>query len=121
MEAFTTEEHLSDDEKYYCSKCKTHQPASKKLQIWRLPPVLVSACREFENQVVGMRKYPECAHFFMSSTDNSPETIPIHEWEMGEVAESGQVSVRKPGFDGLPGCCTPRNHKSVSRLENEEK
>lgn len=42
LEAFTTEEHLSDDEKYYCSKCKEHQPASKKLQIWRLPPVLVS-------------------------------------------------------------------------------
>ncbi len=42
LEAFTTEEHLSDDEKYYCSKCKGHQPASKKLQIWRLPPILVS-------------------------------------------------------------------------------
>lgn len=41
LEAFTTEEHLSDDEKYYCSKCKEHQPASKKLQIWRLPPILV--------------------------------------------------------------------------------
>ena len=41
LEAFTTEEHLSDEEKYYCSKCKEHQPASKKLQIWRLPPILV--------------------------------------------------------------------------------
>ena len=42
LEAFTKEEHLADDEKYYCSKCRSHQLASKKLQIWRLPPILVS-------------------------------------------------------------------------------
>lgn len=41
LEAFTREEELGQDEKYYCSSCKTHQLASKKLQIWRLPPVLV--------------------------------------------------------------------------------
>jgi len=42
LEAFTKEEHLGEDEKYYCSKCREHQLASKKLQIWRLPPILVS-------------------------------------------------------------------------------
>jgi len=42
LEAFTNEEHLGEDEKYYCSKCREHQLASKKLQIWRLPPILVS-------------------------------------------------------------------------------
>jgi len=42
LEAFTKEEHLGEDEKYYCSKCRQHQLASKKLQIWRLPPILVS-------------------------------------------------------------------------------
>lgn len=42
LEAFTKEEHLGEEEKYYCSKCKEHQLASKKLEIWRLPPILVS-------------------------------------------------------------------------------
>lgn len=42
LEAFTTDEELGEDEKYYCSKCKKHQLARKKLQMWRLPPVLVS-------------------------------------------------------------------------------
>jgi len=41
LQAFTREEQLSGDEKYYCPKCATHQPATKKLQIWRLPPILV--------------------------------------------------------------------------------
>nr|CAD7196014.1 unnamed protein product [Timema douglasi] len=41
LEAFTKEEHLGEDEKYYCSKCREHQVANKKLQIWRLPPILV--------------------------------------------------------------------------------
>ena len=41
LDNFTKEEELSEDEKYYCSKCGTHQLASKKLQIWRLPPFLV--------------------------------------------------------------------------------
>lgn len=69
-----------------------------------------------------MRKYPvECAHFFVPSTDYSPETIPIHEWKVGEVAESGQVSVRKSRIDGLPGCGASRNHQPISRVENEEK
>ncbi len=43
LEAFTREEELGEDEKYYCASCKTHQLAIKKLQIWRLPPVLVSS------------------------------------------------------------------------------
>lgn len=42
LAAFTKEEHLSEAEKYYCSACQKHQLASKKLEIWRLPPILVS-------------------------------------------------------------------------------
>jgi len=47
LEAFTQEEELGEDEKYYCSACKTHQPAIKKLQIWRLPPVLIIHLKRF--------------------------------------------------------------------------
>ena len=42
LKAFTREEELGDDEKVHCSKCKKHQNVAKKLQIWRLPPILVS-------------------------------------------------------------------------------
>jgi len=45
LQAFTKEEELGEDELYYCSKCKKHCLASKKLDIWRLPPILVSSDR----------------------------------------------------------------------------
>ncbi|XP_054718622.1 ubiquitin carboxyl-terminal hydrolase 32-like [Uloborus diversus] len=48
LEAFTKEEQLGEAEKYYCSKCKEHQLASKKLNIWRLPPVLIVHLKRFQ-------------------------------------------------------------------------
>uniref|UniRef100_A0A2R5LJ75 Ubiquitin carboxyl-terminal hydrolase 32 n=1 Tax=Ornithodoros turicata TaxID=34597 RepID=A0A2R5LJ75_9ACAR len=48
LEAFTKEEHLGEDEKYYCSHCKQHQLASKKLQIYRLPPVMIIHLKRFQ-------------------------------------------------------------------------
>ena len=47
LEAFTRQEELGDEEKYYCSECKKHQLASKKLQIWRLPPILIVHLKRF--------------------------------------------------------------------------
>lgn len=44
LKAFTSEEELGEDELYYCSKCKTHRLATKKLDLWRLPPILVRVC-----------------------------------------------------------------------------
>lgn len=44
LKAFTSEEELGEDELYYCSKCKTHRLATKKLDLWRLPPILVCFC-----------------------------------------------------------------------------
>jgi len=43
LKAFTKEEELGEDELYYCSKCKERRLAAKKLEIWRLPPILVSS------------------------------------------------------------------------------
>eukprot|EP00096_Caligus_rogercresseyi_P015420 TRINITY_DN7856_c0_g1_i1.p1 TRINITY_DN7856_c0_g1~~TRINITY_DN7856_c0_g1_i1.p1 ORF type:complete len:372 (+),score=118.97 TRINITY_DN7856_c0_g1_i1:61-1176(+) len=47
LQAFTREEQLGPDEKYYCSICKTHQLAAKKLQIWKLPPILIVHLKRF--------------------------------------------------------------------------
>lgn len=40
LRAFTSEEKL--EQWYHCAHCKGKKPATKKLQIWRLPPILVS-------------------------------------------------------------------------------
>ncbi|XP_039299269.1 ubiquitin carboxyl-terminal hydrolase 32 isoform X1 [Nilaparvata lugens] len=48
MEAFTKEELLTGDEKYHCPRCKEFQLAKKKLQIFRLPPVLIIHLKRFQ-------------------------------------------------------------------------
>ncbi|XP_029830554.2 ubiquitin carboxyl-terminal hydrolase 32 isoform X2 [Ixodes scapularis] len=48
LEAFTKEEQLGDREKYYCSRCRQHQLATKKLQIYRLPPILIIHLKRFQ-------------------------------------------------------------------------
>lgn len=39
---FTENELLSENDQYYCDKCKGKQPSTKKLSIRRLPNVSVS-------------------------------------------------------------------------------
>ncbi|XP_076255455.1 ubiquitin specific protease 32 isoform X3 [Rhynchophorus ferrugineus] len=46
LRAFTSEERL--ETKYHCSRCNDKQPATKKLQIWRLPPILIVHLKRFD-------------------------------------------------------------------------
>ncbi|MBN3284697.1 UBP32 hydrolase, partial [Polyodon spathula] len=48
LRAFTSEELLGEDEMYYCSKCQTHRLATKKLDLWRLPPILIIHLKRFQ-------------------------------------------------------------------------
>lgn len=45
LRAFTSEEKL--EEGYYCGHCKCKMPATKKLQIWKLPPILIVHLKRF--------------------------------------------------------------------------
>ncbi|XP_055640764.1 ubiquitin carboxyl-terminal hydrolase 32 isoform X2 [Toxorhynchites rutilus septentrionalis] len=45
LRAFTSEEKL--EQWYYCSHCKQKKPATKKLQIWKLPPILIVHLKRF--------------------------------------------------------------------------
>lgn len=45
LRAFTSEEKL--EEWYDCSHCKSKKQATKKLQIWKLPPILVRVLLNF--------------------------------------------------------------------------
>eukprot|EP00118_Oscarella_pearsei_P004593 m.19931 g.19931 ORF g.19931 m.19931 type:complete len:928 (+) comp27927_c0_seq2:43-2826(+) len=47
FDLFTKQEELDEADTCYCSKCKTHREASKKLSIWRLPHVLVIQLKRF--------------------------------------------------------------------------
>ncbi|KAG7303743.1 hypothetical protein JYU34_012311 [Plutella xylostella] len=46
LSAFTAEERL--EQPYHCDGCRSAQPATKKLQIWRLPPILIVHLKRFQ-------------------------------------------------------------------------
>uniref|UniRef100_A0A1J3EWG4 Ubiquitin carboxyl-terminal hydrolase n=1 Tax=Noccaea caerulescens TaxID=107243 RepID=A0A1J3EWG4_NOCCA len=47
LEAFLTEEPLGPDDMWYCPGCKEHRQAIKKLDLWRLPEILVIHLKRF--------------------------------------------------------------------------
>ncbi|CAL0316655.1 unnamed protein product [Lupinus luteus] len=47
LEAFLTDEPLGPDDMWYCPGCKEHRQATKKLDLWKLPEILVFHLKRF--------------------------------------------------------------------------
>lgn len=41
LRLFSKEEKLTDNNRFYCSHCRTRRDSLKKIEIWKLPPVLL--------------------------------------------------------------------------------
>lgn len=46
---FTKEEQLGEDDLWYCPRCKKHQQATKKFDLWTVPDILVVHLKRFSN------------------------------------------------------------------------
>ena len=49
LEEFTKEEQLGEDDLWYCPRCKKHQQATKRFDLWKLPEILVVHLKRFSN------------------------------------------------------------------------
>mmetsp|Transcript_6564 Transcript_6564/g.11531 ORF Transcript_6564/g.11531 Transcript_6564/m.11531 type:complete len:553 (-) Transcript_6564:99-1757(-) len=47
LDLFTVQEQLSEQEAWYCPRCKEHKCAFKKMDIWSAPPILVLHFKRF--------------------------------------------------------------------------
>jgi len=47
LDLFTLTEKLGPEDPWYCSKCKEFQQATKKFDLWKLPPILVIHLKRF--------------------------------------------------------------------------
>lgn len=47
LDSFLKEEPLGPDDMWYCPRCKEHRQATKKLDLWRLPDILVFHLKRF--------------------------------------------------------------------------
>ncbi|GAA0154693.1 cysteine protease [Lithospermum erythrorhizon] len=65
LDAFLKEEPLGPDDMWYCPRCKEHRQATKKLDLWRLPDILVfhlkrfSYSRWFKNKLDTFVNFPK--------------------------------------------------------------
>ncbi|XP_059495230.1 ubiquitin carboxyl-terminal hydrolase 8 isoform X1 [Stegostoma tigrinum] len=47
LKLFSKEEKLTDNNRFHCSNCKAHRDSTKKLEIWKLPPILLIHLKRF--------------------------------------------------------------------------
>lgn len=99
LRAFTSEEKL--EECYHCSNCKSKQPATKKLQIWKLPPILIVHLKRFNFVNNKWVKSQKVVNFPFKDFDPTPylasvpqETILRHK----ELIEHGNVNALSNGL-----------------------
>ena len=48
---FNRPEKLSWENEWYCSKCKAHKQAVKKIEVFRTPPILIITLKRFKGHL----------------------------------------------------------------------
>ncbi|XP_068635943.1 ubiquitin carboxyl-terminal hydrolase 9-like [Aristolochia californica] len=71
LEAFLKEEPLGPDDMWYCPSCKEHRQASKKLDLWRLPDILVFHLKRFSYSRYMKNKLDTLVNFPIHNLDLS--------------------------------------------------
>ncbi|KAK2745653.1 CSN-associated deubiquitinating enzyme Ubp12 [Myotisia sp. PD_48] len=65
LDEFGREEILSENDAWYCPRCKEHRRASKKFELWKVPDILVmhlkrfSANRLYKNKIEALVDFPQ--------------------------------------------------------------
>uniref|UniRef100_F1KRM8 ubiquitinyl hydrolase 1 n=1 Tax=Ascaris suum TaxID=6253 RepID=F1KRM8_ASCSU len=86
---FSETERLKPEESWYCNKCKEHVEATKRLQLYRLPPILIIQLKRFvyTTSIMSMHR---------RSKDDRPVRYPISDLDLSdflsETAPNGQTT-----------------------------
>ncbi|XP_022526596.2 ubiquitin carboxyl-terminal hydrolase 11 [Astyanax mexicanus] len=71
IELFTTVETLEEENPWYCPTCKKHQLATKKLDLWSLPEVLIIHLKRFSYTKYSREKLDSIVEFPLRCLDFS--------------------------------------------------
>uniref|UniRef100_F7CQD2 Ubiquitin carboxyl-terminal hydrolase 8 n=1 Tax=Ornithorhynchus anatinus TaxID=9258 RepID=F7CQD2_ORNAN len=75
LRLFSKEEKLTDNNRFYCSHCKTRRDSLKKIEIWKLPPVLLVHLKRFSYEGRWKQKLQTSVDFPLESLDLSQYVI----------------------------------------------
>lgn len=77
LSEFTKEELLSEEDLWYCPRCKEHQRASKKFDLWRLPEILVVHLKRFSHTRSWRDKIDDFIDFPLKELDLTDRVLSI--------------------------------------------
>ncbi|XP_066448745.1 ubiquitin carboxyl-terminal hydrolase 8 [Eleutherodactylus coqui] len=75
LKSFSKEEKLTDMNRFFCSNCKTRRDSTKKIEIWKLPPVLLVHLKRFSYEGRWKQKLQTCVDFPLEQLDLSQYVI----------------------------------------------
>ncbi|XP_070809962.1 ubiquitin carboxyl-terminal hydrolase 8 [Pituophis catenifer annectens] len=75
LRLFSKEEKLTDNNRFYCSHCKTRRDSLKKIEIWKLPPVLLVHLKRFSYDGRWKQKLQTSVDFPLENLDLSQYVI----------------------------------------------
>ncbi|CAR27483.1 hypothetical protein ZYGR_0I07580 [Zygosaccharomyces rouxii] len=75
LKLFSKREVLGMNDSWYCPSCKEHRQATKQIQLWDTPDVLLIHLKRFENLRSFSDKIDEVVHFPITGLDMSPYLV----------------------------------------------
>ncbi|RAL53471.1 hypothetical protein DM860_007143 [Cuscuta australis] len=100
LEAFLKEEPLGPDDMWYCPSCKEHRQATKKLDLWRLPDILVFHLKRFSYNRWMKNKLDTFVNFPVHNLDLSKYMKSKNASEGSHVYELFAISNHYGGLGG---------------------
>lgn len=79
LDEFTKEEELSEEDLWYCPKCKKHQQATKKFDLWRMPEIMVVHLKRFSHSRTWRDKIDALIDFPTSGLDLTERVLSIED------------------------------------------
>jgi ubiquitin carboxyl-terminal hydrolase 8 len=83
LEVYLEEEAMTGPNQWYCSRCRGHRDATRKTDIWVLPPILMVHLKRFN--------FDDCGRIGAKNT--AEIRYPVHQWDLtGCVRSRGSES-----------------------------
>lgn len=94
LKCFTTTEKLGPKDEWYCPSCKVHVQANKKLELWKVPTVLVVHLKRFQvGQWLMREKINSFVDFPLTELDLSPYVLDKRQEHSSLIYDLHAVSV----------------------------
>ncbi|KAL6979385.1 ubiquitinyl hydrolase 1 [Sarracenia purpurea var. burkii] len=100
LDAFLKEEPLGPDDMWYCPQCKEHRQATKKLDLWRLPEILVFHLKRFSYSRYLKNKLDTFVNFPIHNLDLSKYVKCKDQFGQSHIYELYAISNHYGGLGG---------------------